>query len=229
MLDAKPFHAFPGDPTFEEAFQDAWVFFSHFVKLCNKETYNLNVATEVQKRGAAIVTWQCQYNIDGGIPVHFGNPDITEIDESTTTILQMQVKNCGKAIRLLLDPTLLGSNASNLPVISMGMHLGVEKEEGYRVEVTSEAKGGMALSTRAGHKSRPEDINRRHYMFTLYGCTSKTYACIPEPSPYKAILRAIKPFDNLPRMESDANREAVHALKLFSDYDKNHPSCIPWS
>jgi len=137
---AAPFHAFPDYITLEDAISNAWVNFSHFVHLGDEASYNLLCASQMLKRGAAMDTCDHQYNIDGALPVLYGDPKRTLIDVARTSILQYQIKNTSKAVKVVHDATLVGSSTDNLPVISVTMHLGVEKEKGRRVEVTVETK-----------------------------------------------------------------------------------------
>jgi hypothetical protein len=228
---ALPFHAYPGDVTLEDAYKNGWVNFSHFAQLGNHESFSLAFASELLKRGVAMQTFDNNYNMDIGLPIHHGDPPTTIIGKDNTSMGQFQIKNASSAIRVYPDPTLAGLSETNLPVISIVMQLGVENSAGGRVKVRTIEKGadGPAGRTRSSVISNPADIRRRHYVIELYGCSSKTYHCIPVDSgAYRRILRADKLTTDFPRSHAPANLSSLLALKpvLYNDENK---ALTPWS
>jgi hypothetical protein len=227
---ARPFHAYPGDRTLEEAFSDAWANFSHFVQLGDHASYNLQCASELLKCGAAIQTFDNQYNMDIAVPFHYGDPEKLSIAEENTGVAQVQVKNTLTAATVFPEPLLPGASTKNLPIISLIMQLGVEKNDNERVTICTADKDPNTIAgrTRASSISLPDDIKRRHYVITLFGCTSKTYRCIPEDSKaYCLLLRAQPPFLDFPRAGSDANQSSLYALKPM--IYNNGETQVPWS
>ena len=219
VQDAPPGHAYPDSPSLKVAFQDAWVNFSHFVQLGNLASFTLHCASELLKRGAAMQTFDNQYNLDGGIPILHGDPSTTTISQNTTNVARYQVKNAAKQLRVAIDPRVVDSN-ENFPIITIIMQLGVEKEGKERVVVQTINKQDV-MGPAGDLRPRPPSIQRRHYDITLYGCTSKTYSCIPENSlAYSRLLRTQKLMTNFPRANYCENLSSFFALKpVIHDMD----------
>jgi len=114
----------------EDAISNAWVNFLHFVHLGNKTSYNLLCTPQLLKCSTAMDTCAHQYNIDGVLPVLYGDPEMIQIGEIKISILQCQSKNTLKVVKVIHDAMLVGSSKENLLVISVTMHLGIEKEKG---------------------------------------------------------------------------------------------------
>ena len=226
---ALPFHAYPGAVTLEDAYKDAWVNFSHFVQLGDYASFNLGFASELLKRGAAMQTSDNHHNMDIGMPIYHGDPSTTIIGEDTTSIAQYQIKNASGEKSVFPDPSLAGSNEHRRPVISIVMQLGIENGDGERVKVVTKPKGTdtPAGRTRSSVHSDPADINRRHYVIWLYGCSWKTYSCIPVGSNYRRILRADKLFPNLAPADAPDNESSMYALKPVM-FDREG-ICKAWS
>ena len=226
---AKPFHAHTGDPTFENAFENAWVNFTHFVQLGDHASFNLHCASQLLKRGAAMQAFDNQYNMDVGLPLLFGDPSKTIINEDNTSIGQAQIKNTSKAVRVFPDPEFVGSSKKELPIFSLIMQLGVDTNNaGVVCHTTDKSVDAPAGHTRSSRNPPPHDVRRRHYVITIYGCTSKTYACIPANTvAYRHLLRAQKPFTNFPRSGCQDNVSSLYALKPMI-YDQQGV-CMPWS
>jgi hypothetical protein len=219
---ARPFHAYPGDPTLEIAFKDAWLNFSHFIQLADHSSFTLRCASELLKRGAAIQAYDNQYGVDGALPILFGDPSKTTVDTLHTSLVQYQVKNAATSIRASPEPDIAGRIEAPLPIISIVMQLGVEMDSGKRVVVQTTEKGTDNPSgrTRSSVRSQPIDIERRHYLITVYGCTSNTYGVVAKTSTeYSHVLRAEKPFRNFPRAGWYENEQSVFGLKPVI-YDK---------
>jgi len=201
VRNAKPSLTFDDDLTLEEAYKDAWVNFSHYVELGNHESFELANFPALLKRGAAIQTYDCQYNMDSALPTLFGDEN-TPIEVPNIGPTLIQTKNRKKTETVFPDPNVI-SECKTLPVLSIIMELGVEPDKSHPpVRVHSESRKGENVSThtRYASKSLPSDIRRRHYVLTFHGCTSKTYGCIPENSEeYTHLLRARSPFDDFPR------------------------------
>lgn len=217
VKNAYPVHHYPGDLTLEEAFANAWVNFSHFVQLGDHKSFTLECASELLKRGAAIQCFDNQYNQDGALPVLHGDPSTTEINEENTSVLQFQVKNAAHAVNVSPDPKLVGASKRNLPIISITMQLGIDKDNDIRVRVHTTKKGSdvPAGRTRSSFKSLPTHIDRRHYSISLFGCTAKTYGCVPTDGGYHRVLKSRRLYHDFPRVNDEQNVASLYALKPF--------------
>ncbi|HEV7736805.1 MAG TPA: hypothetical protein VGO47_05450 [Chlamydiales bacterium] len=193
VRNASPFHAYPDSVPLETAFEDAWVNFSCFARLWDYESFSLECAVFCLHRGEAMQTYLNRPNQHIGIPIVFGDPDTTQIAVENMSIAQFQIKNSAKHSCVDPDPTLIGKVAGTLPILSIVMQLGVNQDE--RVVVTTTPKGGDGSTTRSVDMSSPSDIQRRHYVITLYGCTDETYSCIPQSgaSMFPRLLQAHDP------------------------------------
>ena len=147
-----------------------------------------------------------------------GSPTKNFIEKANTTLLQCQVKNASDPVRVYPDPMLVGSSENNLPIISLILQFGVERDNGQRVTVETMDKGIDApyTGTRSSSRTRasPADLNRRHYIITIYGCTSKSFSCIPEESRvYSHLLKAPNRLSHFPRADLSENASAVRSMK----------------
>ena len=168
--------------------------------------------------------------MDGALPIFFGDPSKDKIDMSQTSLVQYQVKNAATSIRVSPEPEIAGRSTTNQLIISLVMQLGVEMDPGNRVVVQTTNKGtdNPAGGTRSSSKSQPTDIERRHYLITVYGCTSHTYGVVGETSTeYLHVLQAEKPFKDFPRDGWYENEQSVFALKPVIYYDKDRVH-MPW-
>ncbi|HEV7738365.1 MAG TPA: hypothetical protein VGO47_13455, partial [Chlamydiales bacterium] len=173
VCDASPFHAYSNSLPLKTAFKNAWVNFSSFARLWDHDSFSLECAVFCLHRGAAMQAhFDYPYNQDLGIPILLGDTDKTQIAVENMSIAQFQIKTSAKDSRSDPDPTLIGEVAGTLPILSIVMQLGMDQDE--RVVVTTTPKGGD------DSESSSSDINRRHYVITLYGCTEETYSCIPK-------------------------------------------------
>ena len=69
-----------------------------------------------------------------------------------------------------------------------------------------------------------DDIQGRHYIITVYGCTPETYGCIPQEkttATYRSLLAARNPFGDMPRTEDADNLDAYYKLKPALYKSKN--------
>ncbi|KAG7091988.1 hypothetical protein E1B28_008375 [Marasmius oreades] len=238
VCEATPFRAYPGALKLEAAFADAWINFSHFVRLGDYKSFDFRCATELLERGAAIQTYDCQPDQDLAIPLHNGDVG-SVIDLKTTSGIQVQVRNVRNPSPVVPKLSLIGECPAGLPMLSIVMQLGVDDDyKGPLVEVITELKGGStpAGNTRSTESDLEADVERRHYIIVLYGYTEQTYPCIGmHASEYHSLLRTERfPFDGYPRgsQTTDLKRnrtmfdDAVHELKsMVYLYD---PSCMAW-
>ena len=228
LVKPPPSESYPGDFKLKDAFKDTWINFSHFVRLGDHDSFSLETATELLKRGAAMQTHDNHENQDIGIPLHVGSPDLG-IDVKQTSIAQFQVKNVVSPRAVYANPTLAGKN-DNLPVLSVVMQLGMDMSGTpplYAIQSTPKVGQLPASNTRLSGRSRPTDISRRHYSIVLNGCTNATYSCVGEGSIYRTLLRAdAKPFHEYPRADQERFCDAVYRLKpvLYN----NNPSSFGW-
>ncbi|HEV7736221.1 MAG TPA: hypothetical protein VGO47_02465 [Chlamydiales bacterium] len=189
VRDASPFHAYPDSVPLRTAFANAWVNFSSFARLGDPDSFSLKCAVFCLHRGEAMHA-HFDLHQDLGIPILFGDRDKTQIAVENMSIAQFQVKDSTYNSRADPDPTLIGQVAGTLPILSIVMQLGINQDE--RVVITTTPQGGDSPITH----SSPSDINRRHYVITLYGCTEETYSCIPKGAAtmYHRLLQAQDPW-----------------------------------
>jgi hypothetical protein len=151
--------------------------------------------------------------LDIALPVVFADSESAasaHVIEGRVSIVQFQVKNRDKPDYVSMDSPLAKEVPVNLPVLSIIMEFGMEtSKDGSPVKVQSTAKG--THPTPRFQKSNATNLERRHYIITVYGCSSQTYRCIPENSGiYRSLLAAQKPFDGLERR---ANHDMLYELK----------------
>ncbi|KAG7089278.1 hypothetical protein E1B28_010977 [Marasmius oreades] len=208
VRQATPVHVYRDDPELEVAFANTWVNFSHFTRLGDRKSYNLEFASELLKRGAAMQTYNKQ-DQDVGIPLH--NGDLTSmISVERTSIAQFQVLNFPRRITVSPNPSLIGECHDDLPILSVSMQLGVEKSG---VEIMTTQIDGDAPAGHTVTRSVLADIERRHYSIVLYGCTAATYSCIGDNAArYASLLRIPTPFQNYLRKTDPELLDTVHTL-----------------
>jgi hypothetical protein len=221
IQNAKPYYAYPEDPTLKVAFANTWMNFSHFVHLGDHESFNLKYASALLKRGAAMQTYNNQRNQDIGVPLHHGDPARTEISIERTSIFQAQIKNAAIPPRVFPDPNTIGKCNEGLPTLSVVMQLGTEKQEPVKILTTSKGGDNPSGDTRSASYSRSTDVERRHYCIVLYGCTSNTYSCIGvnDGSKYQQLLRVTDPLDDFPRKTKETLLNSLRSMnaRLYSD------------
>ncbi|KAG7089252.1 hypothetical protein E1B28_010951 [Marasmius oreades] len=207
---ATPVHAYKDDPELEVAFANTWLNFSHFVRLGDPELFNLQFASELLKRGAAMQTYN-QQNQDVGIPLHNGDPT-SMISLERTSMAQIKVLNIPQRIAVSPNPSLIGECHDDLPILSVSMQLGVEKF-GVEIMTTQIDTDTPSANTPSSASTAPVDIERRHYSIVLYGCTADTYSCVGNhESKYQKLLQKPNCFDDYSRRHNPDLLDAVRKL-----------------
>ena len=193
ILNAKPMGDENG-PTLSQAFDKAYIQFSHFV-----DTVDLNV--ELQQvyrlllRGAALSCKRGQESIDFLTPILFGPPDSTALRRSNTSVLQAQIKNRNSVRKVIVDPTLVQSDSKH-PVLSLVHELGT---------MTSSVK----------YTSHVGELHARHYQIVSHGCSSKTFGVIPGSVDdiYPMLLGSNLLMDDFPRSEKQTCKTLFRQLQ----------------
>jgi hypothetical protein len=211
----RPFHARTNDPDLKTAFANAWVSFTHFVKLGDVESLNFKTILAIIKRGAGIQTSDDEESLDLLIPVFFGDIEHTELAEDCMSFIQVIVKNRRSARQVHVDNPLLEKVPKGNYALTIVMELGVKESGGTneaneRVAIQSTLREEDDPVTDTCCEDMPSNVERRHYVITGYGCTSKTYRCVPENSEvYRTLLASQKPFEGL----KSASHEALYEMK----------------
>jgi hypothetical protein len=213
VCNAMALEAYEGDAKLEDRFDKAWVSFSHFGELGDQESLKLKVFLAASVRGMGIKPSRGQPFLDIALPAVFADSKsaaTAHIIEGRVSIIQFQVKNRDKPDYVSMDSPLAKEVPGNLPVLSIIMEFGMEKSSDKSlVKVQTTAKG--AYPTRQFQQSSATALERRHYVITVYGCTWKTYRCMPQHSEiYCTLLAAQKPFHGLERSQ---NHEMLYELK----------------
>ena len=201
ILNAKPAGDQEGLPLFE-AFESAYIHFSHFVDVAEHNVTELNQVYRLLLRGAALNWRQNQCSVDFLTPVLFGSPDATEIHRSATSVLQAQIKyrNCTEGT--LLSPSLVNS-INEHPVLSL-----VHELRSPRNTVES-IQSPKHLSPSGGN------LHARHYQIVAHGCSPETYGVIPKSScgQYTMLL------DSNPLMEDFPRHDMKECVDLLRQMD----------
>jgi hypothetical protein len=120
ILNLRPVGNLDG-PTLAEAFGDAWLHFSHFVKAADNITYSHLWPLLI--RGMAYQCRDNQVSTDLASAIHFGhNAPISH--ENTSSVLA-DLKNRMKAEPMFINPHIAGKPLNSLLVLSLLMELGV--------------------------------------------------------------------------------------------------------
>lgn len=180
-----------GGVPLEEAFKDAYVCFSHYVRGGDASIISDLCALVALSRGMA---WQCypeQAGIDIVLPVAFLQSLDEPLTRSKITFLAFQVKNRKEVRPVIVDMEyFFTSEGEERPYIVVVVELGV-KIDGPRVMLKSPPT--------VGHYSR----GRPRYFFTVYGCDSKSFGVIKPHNErvFDALLNSDDLFDDHPRKE----------------------------
>ena len=149
--DARPMGDANG-PTLSEAFETAYISFSHFMDAVDGFV-DFDKVYWLLLRGAALSCERNQQSIDFLTPILFGSPDSTPLSRSNTSVLQAQVKNRDTLESVFVDPNLV---VSDHPVLSIVHELGSYKD----------------LVECAPCIIAEDEVDRRHYQIISYGCSS---------------------------------------------------------
>jgi len=168
VLNALPVTSTAESQTLQDAFDDAYINFSHFVRAEDSDVLDCRNSFALLLRGAAIQCRHLEKGVDSMTLIHFGEE--TPISYENTSYMQTEVKNCKTAdTTILLKPNAHGV-PDHRPVLSIVAQLGDQPKGHARVEVVK--RNRTRLRRRRVH---PHDL---HYQINLYGCSSDTYAVL---------------------------------------------------
>jgi hypothetical protein len=173
ILKAQPAGDSKG-PKLQVAFKDMFVHFSHFAIAGNEEMLCVDDMYAALIHGMALQSAQNQCSINTVIPIHVGKLD-DEISLSTTSAINIQVKNCRHRHSVYVDWTITVPN-NQVPVLSVVMELGDPGPRSCLVEFQSSSN--CPLATLA--EDPTQDHN--HYVLVASGHGSKTYSVVSENS-----------------------------------------------
>ena len=171
VLDTKPVMAGTNSKTLREAFENAYISFSHFSSAGDVEATKRGKIHKLLLRGLALHCTHTQNSIDMAIPVFFGDPKNDQISEENTSVLQVRIMNRKTRGIPWVDPDVVLIPKEGTPVLSLFLELGTEE---CGVEMVSE-------DSSAGSWDQP---NEHHYLVASYGCSSRTFSAIPRVCDY---------------------------------------------
>ncbi|KAF5371940.1 hypothetical protein D9615_008098 [Tricholomella constricta] len=176
ILKARPVGDLKG-LTLAEAFDDAWVNFTHFVRAGDSAVVGLKYLSACIVRG---MVFQCMptFPVDVVAGIHHGydNP----LQEIHTSPLLARAKNRLVTLPELIDPTVAGT--TELPVLSILHEFGAHS--GPHVIIPEMP----SVVVRSGNQG----IQKNHYQIVAHGAQNAIYAVIPPKTEhmYKDILAA---------------------------------------
>ena len=180
ILDVRPVGN-PSGPPLSEAFESAYINFSHFMDAVDgsidfKKVYWLLL------RGAALSCERNQQSIDFLAPILFGSPDSTSLSRSSTSVLQAQVKNRDGTKWVFVDPMV----KSDHPVLSIVHEFGSWED----------------VIECAPYIKDPDEFDECHYQIISYGCSSNVFGVVPKTmnEVYPMLLRSRLLMDDFPRL-----------------------------
>jgi len=164
ILDAKPI-ADPDGLTLEEAFEDVYLHFTHFVRVHDHSIISPDQLWYGLVRGLSYEYAQDKWSTSVALPALHGGLDAF-ISAENTAIVYGQYKNRGDRTKFLLDPHIGGAPRNDLPTLSLVHDFGF-----VTANVYSYSTLGLKKAIVAGAK----DIHRRHYQLHFEGITNQTY------------------------------------------------------
>jgi hypothetical protein len=205
VLNARPIRNKRRGIPLREAFENAYLNFSHFSRAGDYEVVTLEYLWTTLIRGTA---FQCKNNqraIDLVFAVFFGSPSKDQICKSLASILQIQVKNRKTEESFIVNPSVC-KPSKNWPILTIVLELDSPDEPLVDVKYEDPQRTrGYVIE---------EDPHSRHYMIVARGCSSKTYSAIPDEcnASYQSILASDTFASDFPRMNSPENRAALYRL-----------------
>ncbi|CCM07240.1 uncharacterized protein FIBRA_09586 [Fibroporia radiculosa] len=234
----------PQGTTLAEAFEDAYVRFTHFARNEDETVTNTYGVWAAIMRGMAM---QCSSNnpiIDIIIPIILRNEKLTE---NIMTAMLIQVRNRDTQHAWVIDQAELNrkhgffppSKDDKRPYITLVMQLGVEtassKRQYYDTAMANPHSSPSKLQTYKGHfrsfrsKKLTEDpglseIGHPRYAINVTGCSPSVYAVVDSKANYAYLLGGRDLYEEHPRQDP-ANLSLVQRLKPTWTLD-NH--CYDW-
>ncbi|CAE6378205.1 unnamed protein product [Rhizoctonia solani] len=210
ILGATPVaSSLPEDPdqprTLEKAFENAFIFFSHFELAQDSGVLEAPLLQFALVRGYALQAKANQVSIDAVIPIHMGSTKDPIVPE-TTSAINLQFKNRKRVDNCLVNRSTTVPDHKQ-PVISIVFELGVESPSSPLVS--------------AYHENHPITRNRpaphrddHHYTLVAYGCGPDTFNAVSEDTEgfYDAILANRTALDDFPRRNQPGSVATLETL-----------------
>jgi hypothetical protein len=190
--------------TFQEAFKDAYVNFTHFQLAGDFDIVKHDQIWKARRRNMAFQCCDNHHNIANAVPIFFGDPASTAVNEMTTSVKMNQTYRM-QATNVYGDPDIIDVKSFH-PILTLIMEHGAAPSgDAERWEVDRVAP----------METQHTDIHERHYRFIIRGCDSATYAVIPkEAEPfYQSILAESSSLYDFPRGHLADNLRLANAQK----------------
>lgn len=216
ILKAKPLGN-PDGPELQDAFQNSFVFFSHFACAKNQEMLRVDNMYTGLVRGMAFYGQATQQSIDAVIPIHMGKTT-DRISPSTTSAINIQFKNRDDCRKVYIDRSITIPNDQN-PTLSVIMHLGDPGEGGCSTPELVVIQNPKDIPPEVlSDDSYPKGRDDHHYSIVVYGHGPRVYRVIPEDQvAYDKILAMGDLSQDFPRSKHKDNVRLMHRTKPFFD------------
>ncbi|KAI0661495.1 hypothetical protein C8Q70DRAFT_1104312 [Cubamyces menziesii] len=218
--------------TLDEAFDGAYVRFSHFVRLGRKDTVDTHAGAAALARGMAFQGYHSQPSWDVAIPVLMKD---TTIDPSHVAFILIRVKARAATKQSLFVEPSEGMRAGH-PCIVIEMHLGIRDNDDAEGNTmyTKRPSTGVKVSTRpaaleleglrSARTDAPEDPR---YEIKAYGCSSEIYGVIGSQQEHQyASLLATRSVSDEHARNAPEYLECVRRMKPV--WERNKP-CFDWA
>ncbi|KAI6031017.1 hypothetical protein EDC04DRAFT_3065254 [Pisolithus marmoratus] len=205
ILRSRPDNNWSSHETLEEAFGDAVVRFTHFIKAADSAVVETSTMAFAFMRTCAFICHSQQKGIDIIIPILLNGS--SKLVESSMSALLIQVKRRQKAGSV--NAYTIDANVYNFfpqddarPYITLVAELGVDSP---KVETGKS-------SERSSARTKKRNINSR-YSIRAYGCTDETWRVIDaaENDEYKQVLATDDFLQDHPR-QNQVSKELVQAM-----------------
>lgn len=212
ILQAKPAGNQAG-PTLQAAFENSWVFFSHFAFASNEEMLRVDDMYTALVRGMALQGYGTQRSIDTVIPIHRGALTDT-ISPANTSAINLQFKNRKKVEPVYVDRSITIPNNS-VPVLSVVMELGDPRADQIGVDKLVEIQTSSNCPPSVLHEDPQRDFN--HYVIVARGHGPGTYRVVSNTTKplYDEILASGSILQDFPRSGQSENVELLLESKPF--------------
>ncbi|KAH8109136.1 hypothetical protein DFH11DRAFT_1492957, partial [Phellopilus nigrolimitatus] len=217
--------------TFEEAFDKAWVRFTHFQRAGDSSVISTEAAWAAAARAMAFQCSSGQAFLDMYIPIILWDAELRE--EIMSGIL-IQIKDrvrAGTKASVEIDeraihffPAQSGPKKDRRPYITIVMELGVQPF--YQTQAKYEAKSSPTEVARPRTPTRKNIAKVVHPRYAIFvnGCSPSVYGVVDSKDVYAALLSSRHILQEHPRQTKDA-LSAVRRLKPF--WIKG-PECFDW-
>ncbi|KAI5117184.1 hypothetical protein M0805_008163 [Coniferiporia weirii] len=227
--------------TFEQAFADAWVRFTHFQCAGTSSIISTEGGWAAAARAIAFQCHPCQEAIDIFIPIVLGKE--SKLSESSMSGILVQVKARVKAVPeafVQIDERNINffprqRSQDERPYITIVMELGAQEsyqplDKYYAPDgVTQNPKGSPSrVRTTAMRKQTGRHPTRKeHPRYAIFarGCSASVYSVVDNKEIYAALVSSRHVLREHPRQDSDS-LSAVRQLKPFW---APGPECYDWT